>query len=536
MKKLIVILITIVYSFAIMDSRALKIYQKKYYNEKKVALVIGNGNYEKFPKLPNAINDVRDVKKSLENMGFKVVFGEDLSKKEMRRKLRDFEKLVSRNSVALFYYAGHGLEVDNTNYLVPLRSDIKEKIDVLDEALSLDRVIRGMKTARLKIVVVDACRNDPFSRSLSTNFAPLKAEGTIIAFGTSSGATASENKNDRNGLFTKYFLKTLSTPNLNQVEFFRKIRKEVYENSNHTQKPAIYDETIDDFYFNLNLNIKPIKKSVVSVNNISSKYSLTIMTVPYNAKINITNIKQQYYDGIKLKPGKYNIEITADGYYTKKGYIELKSDTVLNIKLKKMPKSETKLYSLMIMTVPYNAKINITNIKQQYYDGIKLKPGKYNIEITADGYYPKTVYLNLKSDDTIKVKLKKTDKKVWTDPDTGLMWQVDISDNEYGWKGAINYCENLFLDGYNDWRLPTIKELRTISQKNYYASKSDKKKAYIKKPLLKSINKLTYPWFWSSTSYSTFSNKAWLFDFYYGTDYASKKYNNYYVICVKNGE
>ena len=475
MKKLILTLVLIVYSLAIANSRALKTYQEKYKNEKKIALVIGNGYYYKFPKLPNAINDARDVRNALKNMGFEVIYGENLTKKEIKKKLRYFERLVSPNSVALFYYAGHGLEVDNKNYIVPLKSDIEKKIDVPDEAISLNRVIRGIKPARLKILVVDACRNDPFSRSIETHFAPLNADGTIISFATSSGDTASENRNDRNGLFTKYFLQTLNKPNLNQVEFFREVRKKVYLNSNKTQKPAIYDETIGDFYFNLNLNQKTYtpQKSLISFSDVPSKYSLTIHTIPYNAKIYITNIHSQYYDGIMLKPAKYNIKVVANGYYTKKGIVDLKSNLTLNIKLKKI---ETK----------------------------KIYSNNYSTALND---------------------------KTWIDPDTGLMWQVNISKKKYNWNEAKKYCSNLNYAGYSDWKLPNIDELKSIL--------SDKKNKgfYIKPIFIDSIKDMNFALFWSSTIDSFLwiksSSNAMVVEFWRGYSLGGDENHIYYVRCVR---
>jgi hypothetical protein len=459
------------------------LYIKKYKNENKVALVIGNCNYSSFTKLKNSCNDANDIGYNLQNLGFKVYFLKNGSKKEMKQKIKTFTNALKNGGVGMFYYAGHGIEVDNKNYLIPLNADISEKPDVEDEAVSVNWIISRMEYAnnRLNIVVLDACRNNPFGRGGGGGLAPINdAKGMYIAFATAPGKTASDG-NGRNGLFTKYLIKNLQTPNLTLNEVFDKTRQEVYYSSDERQTPWTSSSVIGEFYFKLDGEVS--HPSTFSFKNIDDKVSLTINPTPYNARVEITNISKSYYDGIKLKKGRYNIRVSKDGYITKSGYIDLKSDTNIAITLDKEP----------IATTSY-----------------------------------------------ISHKTTATTIYTWIDPDTGLMWQNEKytaeDDRNYkknieggkvwNWWNAKEYCQNLQLDGYSDWRLPTRDELKTI------ISNTNHNGYYIKKELSKSMGKGSY--FWSSTPYVSFSERAWYVNFSNGYGSSNYKYYKNYVRCVRD--
>ena len=296
------------------------LYIKKYANETKIALVIGNSNYNNrsLSKLKNPVNDARAVRDKLRQKDFEVLYLEDGTQRQIDKIIRKFSNKLKHSKVGLFYFAGHGLEVDKKNYLIPIGANVSDEDDVKYEALAVNKIVDKMKRSgtRLNLVILDACRNNPFKRG-SGGLAPMQnAKGTLIAYATDSGSTASDNSNEKNGLFTKHFLKALDEP-LNQREFFHKIRMGVYKASGDKQLPYLNDGTIGDFFFTVSDTI--YEKSKVSFNNIApTLFTLTINTTPYNAKVSITNIKPKYYDGIKLKKGKYSIKVSKNGYITQK--------------------------------------------------------------------------------------------------------------------------------------------------------------------------------------------------------------------------
>jgi len=232
------------------DSRA--IYRKKYNNENKVALIIGNSSYKNFTNLKNTINDANDMRDVLETKGFDVLYLKDGDLRSMKKIVRKFSRKLSSGGIGFFYYAGHGLEVDGRNYLVPIGADIKAEDEVEFESLSVDLVIKKMENSknRLNIIVLDACRNNPFGRGGGGGLAQINnAKGMYIAFATAPGDVASDGGGGRNGLFTKYLVENINKNNLTLNEVFKKTRVSVYRESDEKQLPWTSSSVIGDFYF-----------------------------------------------------------------------------------------------------------------------------------------------------------------------------------------------------------------------------------------------------------------------------------------------
>ncbi|MGY3081219.1 putative caspase-like protein [Bradyrhizobium sp. LM6.10] len=170
---------------------------------KRVALVVGNANYQNAPLLPNPANDAAAITATLKEAGFDVVDSRlNLAATDMRRALREFADQARNADIALVYYAGHGIEIDGTNYLIPTDARLERDTDIYDEAFSLDRVLLAIEPAKqLRVVIVDACRNNPFadsmkrtvaSRSISRGLARVEpaVSNTLIAFAAKAGLTA----------------------------------------------------------------------------------------------------------------------------------------------------------------------------------------------------------------------------------------------------------------------------------------------------------------------------------------------------------
>src|SRR5436190_1203821 len=136
--------------------------------DKRVALVIGNSGYKNVPKLPNPVNDADAVATVLKNAGFEIIDSRrDLGNADLRRVVREFTITTRDAEIAVVYFAGHGIEVDGVNYLIPVDANLQRDIDVEDETLSLERVLKALEPVkRLRLVILDACRDNPFARSM----------------------------------------------------------------------------------------------------------------------------------------------------------------------------------------------------------------------------------------------------------------------------------------------------------------------------------------------------------------------------------
>jgi uncharacterized caspase-like protein len=228
-----------------------------YKNEKKTALVIGNGAYKNGP-LKNAVNDALDMAATLSSKGFTVILKQNASRTDMRDAIREFAKEIDQGGVGLFYYSGHGMQVDGVNYLVPVDANIEMKAEVAEECISAATVLRVMEYSnnRINVIILDACRNSPF-RSFSrsdekgiTKMDPPKGakQGAIIAFATAPGDVASDG-DGRNGFYTSKLLKYINTPGLTLEEVFKKVRIEVSGESNGRQIPWENNSLTGDFFF-----------------------------------------------------------------------------------------------------------------------------------------------------------------------------------------------------------------------------------------------------------------------------------------------
>jgi hypothetical protein len=221
--------------------------------EQRIALVIGNGQYTNSP-LTNPVNDARAIAKALTNAGFKVVEKENLGQKDFQIALRNFGDTLKQGGVGLFYYAGHGMQVKGRNFLIPVDARIEREDEVAYNSIDANQVLDKMESAnnRLNIVILDACRNNPFARSFrsgSVGLAQMDAPvGTLIAFATAPGSVASDGP-DQNGLYTKYLLESMVQPGMKIEDVFKKVRVGVRHDSDGKQIPWESTSLEGDFVF-----------------------------------------------------------------------------------------------------------------------------------------------------------------------------------------------------------------------------------------------------------------------------------------------
>ena len=228
------------------------------------ALVIGNDNYSSVTKLVNARQDANSVGISLTEMGYKVIVKNDLNEKEMKATLRQFKNDLDGGDEVVFFYAGHGVQIGSTNYLLP--TDIKGESEdqVRDDAIQLQRVLDDLneKKVKLTLAIIDACRDNPFpkaGRNMGTRgLAPTTAAtGQMIIFSAGAGQQALDklgpNDKNPNGLFTRMLLNEMKNPTLRVDNMIREVRRKVVEAARlvgHDQVPSIYDQVVGDFYLN----------------------------------------------------------------------------------------------------------------------------------------------------------------------------------------------------------------------------------------------------------------------------------------------
>jgi hypothetical protein len=221
------------------------------YAAKRVALIIGNSSYENVARLANPVNDAAAITATLKEAGFIVDARQNLRIADMRRALRDFADAATTADVAVIYYAGHGMEVDGANYLIPIDATLERDLDVYDEAVSLERVLVSIEPAKqLRLVVLDACRDNPFAKTMKRSTA-MRAVGrglakveptnpnTLIAFASKAGSTAADG-NSKNSPFTAALVKHLATPGLDLRRAFGYVRDEVLKATGNRQEPYVY--------------------------------------------------------------------------------------------------------------------------------------------------------------------------------------------------------------------------------------------------------------------------------------------------------
>ncbi len=220
--------------------------------EKRVALVIGMSNYRQVPRLANPARDADSMSALFKKAGFNLVDSErDLGIADLRRVIREFSEISRDADISVVYYAGHGIEVDGTNYLVPADAKLLSDFDIEDETVSLDRVLKALDPVRrLKLVILDACRDNPFARTMKRSVASrsigrglAKIEppmsDMLIAFAAKAGAVASDGDGE-NSPFAAALVKYIAEPGLDLRLAFGRVRDDVLKSTANRQEPFVY--------------------------------------------------------------------------------------------------------------------------------------------------------------------------------------------------------------------------------------------------------------------------------------------------------
>lgn len=225
--------------------------------QKRIALVIGNSNYTKLQSLPNPGNDSQLMAQTLRKLGFDVISAVDADRISISRAVRKFGKALrasGKDTVGLFYYAGHGVQARGENYLIPLGAEVDDEADLDVEAIATSVVLAQMEAAGnvLNLVILDACRNNPFKgrmRSSSRGLVRLNAaSGSLVAFAAAPGQVASDG-NDENSPYTKALVASMQIPGLSVEQMFKRVRVAVETQTNRQQTPWEESSLRGDFFF-----------------------------------------------------------------------------------------------------------------------------------------------------------------------------------------------------------------------------------------------------------------------------------------------
>ena len=400
----------------------------------RVALVVGNANYQHAVPLANPKNDAEDMAALLRRLGFQVTAGLDLTDAAMEDRIRGFSRRARAAKVALFFYAGHGMQVDGVNYLVPVDARLADEADLPFETVALDLVLKRMGGGT-NLVFLDACRDNPFARGWAgagrstsvgrglTRVGEVGGSGMFIAFATDPNRIAADGEG-RNSPFTAALKRHIETPGLEINGLLTEVRRTVLASTGDVQRPWSNSSLSDPFYFvpsaaspsaGLNTsmldvdapdpatemwlqiretaNVQLLERYLANYPNSGYRMAaearldalrgqpFTVVVEPSAARVRILNIEPPYRAGMKLPAGEYRVEASAQGYKTKVEMVAHgSSPTTHRMALSRPGQSFT------VVTDPAGATVRLLDHSEGYRPGMVLPPSDYRVEVSAPGY------------------------------------------------------------------------------------------------------------------------------------------------------
>lgn len=320
---------------------------------KTLALVIGNNEYYEEAKLTNAVNDAIGIKEVFDRLGFDVIFKTDFSEKEIPDLLMEFDTKIANYDASIFYFAGHGFELDGENYLVPIDTQIPpaNKHEANRSCIRLNEIIDIHKKnpQKIHIVILDACRKS-FDRGSTIGFSPIQAaKGTLIAFSTSPNEGASDIGMEEHSVYTGALLQYIGRERLSVEDLFKKVRRTVYDLTGGKQTTWEHTSLIWDYYFNEGQMIYHIN-------------------IPYYEKV----VKDAYYDDNDSEFGKLIAEVKSHNWHRQNPAI----DKLLTI-IQNLDKNQQFIFGRNLL----QAADGDSRSAERFMDCIKYEIVKHN----ADG-------------------------------------------------------------------------------------------------------------------------------------------------------
>lgn len=271
------------------------------YSEKRVALVIGNGAYNESP-LRNPVNDAKAMTKVLTEVDFEVKLLTDATRKQMKNAIHKFGNKLHQGGVGLFYFAGHGVQVNGKNYLIPVGAEIYDEYDVEEEAVNVGIVLGRMDKAknRVNILILDACRSNPYQRSfrsVNRGLAMIDApRGTLIEYSTAPGMIADDGT-EANSPYTEELLNYILLENVEVVSVFRQVRGKVIKKTKGRQIPWEISSFVGDFFF---------RPTIFAKSPLKPKFSFRSTPIGnlYGVGVEEILLKNSFYESSWNKDGK----------------------------------------------------------------------------------------------------------------------------------------------------------------------------------------------------------------------------------------
>ncbi len=394
---------------------------------KRVALVIGNSDYKASP-LKNPVNDAKDIAELLKQIGFDVILKTDVSKRTLENATNDFYQKLKRADVGFFFYAGHGMQIDGMNYLIPMNVNVTNANDVKYEAVPAGRILGKMEDAgnKLNIVVLDACRNNPFRsyfRSGSQGLAFMDApDGTIIAYATSPGSLAADGLG-RNGLYTGKLLGNLKRSDLSVLQVFNQTGLDVRKTTNGKQTPWLSSSPLEPFYLAGGLSVSETASQEVIVRK--DVGILEVNSEPSGAQVFIDG-KMAGETPVEIgdmAPGSKTIRIEKNGYTTEEKQTTIRKEKRSVVRFD--PAAKVNKGWLTISPNPKDAKVRILNISPRYRKDMALDPGKYHVEVSNNGYKTKNQWIELGAGNSLNVDISLIQDETQTRVDPVLSNNID---------------------------------------------------------------------------------------------------------------
>ena len=409
--------------------------------ERRSALVIGNSSYST-GSLRNPANDADDMASALKRLGFDVILKKNTSQQDMEDAIRNFGDRLKRGGVGLFFYAGHGVQIAGKNFLLPIGARIDREIDVKYRAVDADMVLDEMGNAGnpMNIVILDACRDNPFGKSFRTTSRGLAIissapRGTLISYSTNPGNVAADGSG-HNSPYTGSLIKHMMTPGLPIEEVFKNVRQDLGRQTEGKQIPWELSSLEGKFYF------MPGSTEIV-VDNSETKEALEKQ--PQKEESERQDVQIQTSEPSSFADLKKKMEAKR----------EKESQWVKDFEdAKKMEADSSDMPEKIQVWRTFIA--NLTDERTTKIDEIR-KYASYRIERLEHWKTTgkKTAPKEIKYD----VRFIAYDDGTVLDTETNLMWAAKDNGADIDWYHAKNYCERYRGGGYTDWRIPTIDEL-----------------------------------------------------------------------------
>lgn len=457
--------------------------------EKRLALVMGNANYEK-GELNNPVNDARLIASTLDSLEFDVILKENLAtRRDMTNAIREFGVKRENYDVAFVYYAGHGIQIDDENFLLPTKENFFSEEDVLDYAVSVEKIMRILKSKdnQVNILILDACRDNPFesswnnTRSLNgRGLAKIQPPtGSLIAFSTDSGQTAPDGNGD-NSIYTSSLSRNMKIDDISIDQVFRNVRAEVLDQTNGQQRPLESTQLVGKSFIlkkTFSLYDSTIEEIINFCNTKKQSGGLEEVIEILNTSANFYRLQKKYKEEIYLREKLINdyvfspLSAEAPKYFS----LEIRNLSSTDITYEKFKESfQIEEYNLFIN----NLKLLLSNDKIEYepYIDKSYYISLYNAFLTS---------FNIVDNNLFSLEELLTFPKIDFDMkflDSGLSNFWFLKKEHFDWR--TNPCsENFFLvDDFDDLNSILVEESRSLISKfdsNFYIDINEKNKELV---------------------------------------------------------